>query len=605
MSHARLTATVSMLALTLAAPAFAQDTLTTFSIYTYQTAVDLNATGATVDVITEDELDESPEGSVAATIDALPGVSAYTNGPLGSPSSVRLRGLPDRYTSVLYNGIDITDPSSTQTQFDWANILMDDVTRVEVLRGTQSARFGANAIGGAVAMSGAQAPDTPGTEYSINLEGGSYNTQRAALSMGFATERFGFAISATEARTEGYSAIENAPGYDDKDGYKGKQLSFDTYVDVTDGLRLGLTGFKQEGTSEYDNCGWPSSADCYSQNDTQGLRGYAEISYGNFAHTIDATKFEITRDYFANGIFQYGGEGERRTMSYRGSWSPSEAYTLSFGLDRKEEDMTGAANDATINGAFIEALWSPNADLDLALSLRRDDHSAFGVFNSGRASASYNLGNTTIRSVLATGFRAPSLNELYGPWGANPNLTPETSRSFDIGVEHAFANGASIGATLFMTEINDLIDYVGFGYAQINGTSKTHGVELSALYPLGDMAQIEGTYTHTIARDPNGNQLARMPEHDLSLTLSGDMSDKVSGALTVQHKAGWAPTSGAFFTTKAVEDFTVVNARVGYEFAPGFEAYARVENLFDTDYQVIPDYQTAGRSVYFGINADF
>ena len=603
MTMDRLTASVSAFALFLGAPALAQDGA--FSIYTYQTTVGLDSTGATVDVLDAEQIEEIPESSLAATLDTLPGVSAYTNGPLGSPSSIRLRGLPDRYTSVLYNGIDITDPSSTQTQFDWANVLLGDVTRVELLRGSQSARFGANAIGGAVAMSGAQAPDAPGTEVSASFEGGSYNTRRASLALGFATETLGFAVSATKARTDGYTAIQGFPAYDDKDGYDGQQLSFDAYVNVTEGVRLGLTGFRQEGTSDYDNCSWPPIADCYSQNETQGLRGYAEISYGDFSHTFDATRFEIERSYYGNGAYMFGGEGDRRTLSYRGSWSPSEAYTLSFGLDRKEEDMIGAADDAVVNGAFVEALWSPAAGLDLALSLRRDDHSSFGVFNSGRASVSYQIGNATIRAVAANGFRAPSLNELFGPFGANPGLKPETSRSFELGADYAFANGASIGATLFKTEIDDLIQYVGVGYTQTNGTSRTKGIELTALYPLGQMAQIEGSYTFTDAVDPNGNQLARMPRHDLSLTLSGDMTDKLSGALTVSRKADWAPTSGAFFTTKPVEDFTVVNARIGYEFTPGVEAYARVENLFDTDYQVIPDYQTSGRAIYFGINAGF
>lgn len=610
MTQTRLAASVSAFALVLGAPALAQDG--TISIYTYQTEVGLDAVGATVDVLDEDQIEDLPEASLAAVLDTLPGVSAYTNGPLGSPASVRLRGLPDRYTSVLYNGIEITDPSAPQNQFDWANILLGDVSRVEVLRGSQSARFGANAIGGAIAMSGAQAPDAPGTDLSINAEAGSYTTRRTTLSFGAATETVGVAISWTRAATDGFSAIEGLAAADDTDGFEGEQLSFDTYVNVADGVRLGLSGFRQTGTADYDNCYdstippfGATSHDCYSENDSQGLRAYAEISYGDFSHVLDMTRYDIERGYFANGIFQYGGEGERKTMSYRGSWSPSETYTLSFGLDHKEEDVTGAANDAVVNGIFIETLYAPIDGLDLALSLRRDDHSAFGIYDSGRASLSYQIGNATLRAVAATGFRAPSLNELYGAFGANPGLTPETSRSFELGADYAFANGASIGATLFKTEIDDLIQYVGAGYTQTNGTSKTKGVELTALFPLGLMAQIEGAYTYTDAVDPTGAQLARMPKHDLSLTLSGDLTDRVSGALTVTHKADWAPTAGGLFVTKPVEDFTVANARIGYEFAPGIEGYARIENLFNTDYQVIPDYQTAGRSVYFGINADF
>lgn len=612
MTQTRLAASVSAFALVLGAPALAQDG--TISIYTYQTAVGLDAVGATVDVLDEDQIEDLPEASTAAKLDSLPGVSVTQAGPFGGVTNLRLRGLSGAYVPVLFNGIDITDTSATRVELYWENILPGTVSRAEVIRGSQSARFGANAIAGAIALDGTRAPQAPGQQASVKAEIGSYDSTLFNLGLGFATERAGVAISFGKFGSGGFSAIKGDPAMDDTDGYEGEQLSFDSYVDITDSLRVGLTGFRHEGTSEYDSCGpWPYTQDCRTENASQGLRGYVELSYGNFSHVFDATSFEITRDRIVSGAPSGTSEGDRHGWSYRGTYTPSEAYTLSFGLDEKQEGSSAAPNDVTIAGQFVEALWAPQPGLDLALSIRRDDHSSFGEFWSGRASVSYGIGDTTIRAVAANGFRAPSLYELFDPLYGNATLDPETSKSFELGVDHVFSSGASIGGTLFYTEIEDLIDYfdpdgwlgpIPGGYAQMSGTSVTKGVEISALFPLGQMAQIEGNYTYTDAQDRNGNQLQRVPEHDLALTLSGDLNDRLSGALTAQYKGGWADTFGAT-SFKAGDNYTLVNARIGYEFAPGIEGYARIENLFDTDYQVIPDYQTAGRSVYFGINADF
>lgn len=596
--------TASALALASAGGTQAQQIvdLGTVTIYAQQVPLDLGRSGATVDVIEKQALDNTGATTAADQLATLPGVSVVSNGGPGTLSDVRVRGLAPYYSPVLYNGIEITDPSSTQTQFNFGNLLPGAVDRAELIRGSQSARFGGGAISGVIALDGAKAPE-PGERFlSYSMEVGSYGTRSGTLETGIATDRAGVALGFSSLSIEGFSAVEDA--FPDDDGFDGTQVSLDSYFDLTDTLRVGLSAFRFDGTVEYDNCGWPASGDCVSDAVSKGLRGYAELMTGAVDHVLDVTAYRIDRENTENGVASRF-EGERDTIGYRGTWFASDRYALSFGADWEREAAPQLGEETTTAGLFAEATWTPRADLDVAVSLRHDDHSSFGGFTSGRAALAWTFAPaTTLRAVLSNGFRAPSLNELYGPFGANPDLDPEQSQSFELGLEHGYANGTVVRATAFYTEIDDLIGYTT-AYTQVPGTSVTQGIEFAGQVPLGSRAMLDGSFTYTDARDANDDPLQRVPRYDLSLTLSGEITQRMTGALSVQHLADWADTFGTGFAPEPVEDFTVVNARLGYDITDAVEAYLRVENLFDTDYQRIPDYQTPGRSVYFGINADF
>ena len=175
--------------------------------------------------------------------------------------------------------------------------------------------------------------------------------------------------------------------------------------------------------------------------------------------------------------------------------------------------------------------------------------------------------------------------------------------------------GASLGVTVFAIDVDNALTYcgafstpcagvipVGFTnmYENVPGTSKRRGVELSGDMALGDRASLGLSYTYTDAKGPSGDRLLRVPRHSLSVTLSGDLADRLSGQLGVQHIAGRADESGI-----PAEDYTVVNAGMSYALSDAADLSLRVENLLDEDYQVIPGYGTSGRAVYLGLDTRF
>jgi vitamin B12 transporter len=204
---------------------------------------------------------------------------------------------------------------------------------------------------------------------------------------------------------------------------------------------------------------------------------------------------------------------------------------------------------------------------------------------------------TTLRASYSTGFRAPSLNELFGPFGANPDLQPETSRSTEIGVDHDFGRGVA-SATLFYTEIDDLIAFSG-GYNQVPGTSVTQGFELGLSYDITERITAFGNYAYLDATDRNGNRLARVPRHDTTLGVSAEFGQNWSADFSMQMVSdridGGAP----------IEDYTVADLSIGYGLSDTTEVYLRVDNLFDEEYQTTRNYGTSDRAFYIGLRTRF
>lgn len=608
----RIMGTVSLIALS-ALPAVAQDAfdLDTITIYANQTPTALSRSGATVEVVTADDLAVSPRTKLADYLDTIPGVVVSSNGGLGGVTTVRVRGLSGAYVPVLINGIDVTDPSSTQTQFDWTQLNMGGISRVELVKGSQSAVHGSEAVGGVINIT-TNDKTAQGTEGDAMIEVGSYGTRRAAVTLRSGNERGGVSFGLASVKTDGFSA---RAGTTEKDGYDGKQLTFGAEYDLTDTLTVGFDAYAVDAEYEYD----PSTFDenGKSTSNTRAARIYADLQTGAVDHNFSVSRYTIDR-MLTEGGFSDPYKGTRNRVDYKATWSPSDSYRLTFGADWTKETFlstggiyapptwarsgsTTSTGDVTVKGIFTEAAFAPTDALDVTVSLRRDDHSDFGAHTTGRVAVAYRLSDaTTLRALASNGFRAPSLYELYDSQYGNATLKPETSRNLEFGIEHAYANGANVSATAFYTEIDNPIQWSGGAYNQVAGTTKTKGLELAATYALSPIVTANWGYTFTDSRDSGGNPQLRIPRHDLTLGLTANLTDALDVGVSVQRVLD-RPTE---FGTP-LKDYTLVNATASYAINDGMDAYLRVENLTDSDYQTAAGYNTAGRSAYFGIRASF
>ena len=578
-------------------------------------ATTLQETGTSISVVTGEELAASGETRVVDYIARLPGVDVRARGPMGSLTSITIRGAGQNYVRVLVDGIDVSDVSGTQHAFDFGSLTTADISRIELLRGGQSAVYGSEAIGGVINITTRRA-EGDGVQQFATIEAGSYNSFRGSYGVAADIGALDYAFSLTRTQTDGFSAADENSGNSEADGFESNRLSFSVGHDLANGGRLGVNGFVENARIEFDEQ-FPVSdgtPDEVSFNDSLGLRTFLELPMGAIDSTFAATYYEIDRD--VRGSTGFGGsnnryKGERIGLSYLGRTDLGPSANLRFGLDATRETFTQSgdfgpgAGENEVVGAFGELAWSPSSDIDIATTLRYDDHSQFGGLTSGRIAASWRPNaDWVIRSSAAQSYRAPSLYELYGPPG-NPTLRPEKSRSIDLSAERRLGTGAFARATLFYNETENLIDNLPLSaapwsrYFEVPGTVRRRGGELEFGAPIFAVWRIDANYTHTTGTNPTlsaGNAWnLEFPKHDVSLTLTGDLTDRISSVWSVQ-RAIDRPT---------LANYTVANSTFTYRVNDGTEAYLRIDNLLNEQYQLSRGYGTSDRAFYLGLRSRF
>ncbi len=612
---------ISALALSAAMglPARAQDStdgliiLDPVTLSANRTATEANRTGASVSVITKVDLQASGGLSPLTVLAGLPGLSFSQQGGLGQSANLRIRGADTRYIAVYFDGIRITDPSSTQTALDYGTLPTMGIAGVEVLRGSQSALWGGSAVGGVINFTSAAAEEE-GVHQEVVLQAGDLGTAALSYSLTQKTGDLEAALTLSHSQTDGYSAAAIGT---ERDAARLSRLSLTGKYHVTDTLTLGAAAFTQYSDVDYDGYD-PFTYTLEDQDNAlrrreAGARLFAELSAGNTEHVFDLTRYDIGRVYddeFSPADY----DASRTTLGWTATTDVSDQIKLVYGADWMREEasytnLTSGSADTRQYGGFAQVLWAPRDDLDLAATLRRDEHSSYGGFTSGRLALAWRPAEgTTLRAALATGFRAPSLDELYGDYPAfffhgNPDLTPEESTSYELGIEQEFGAGARLTATLFRLNIDNLIatsaDYSSL--ENVAGQSVRQGLELGAEVNLGEAATLGLSYTYIDATRATGTRLALVPRHDLTLKLDAQLADRVKAGVSVHHVADRLDDFASF----QMPDYTVVDARISYDLNGETEVWGGVGNLFDQDYQTSNGFAAPGRTIYVGLRKSF
>lgn len=575
----------------------------------------LSRSGATVEVVTEEEIERGAATLAKSYIERLPGVSMRSYGPPGASVELRLRGAPSHYTAVKIDGIEVNDPSGTQGGYDFGSLAGSGLSRIEVLKGGNSALYGSNAIAGAINVTSWR-PTELGTQQQLGLEFGSYATRKFNYSVGTKSEAGLVSLSYAHVSSNGFSSADENDGNFEADGFRSNRLSFALEHDFNNGLRMGANAFVDDSWSAYDDGSdlTGTLGNDFWNRRTQGLRVFGEYATGLIDHKLELSFYEADREgcddyYRAYTCTPYNGT--RKKLSYSAAFDIGAQGRAVLGAETERNDArfadinTGApfSGDVRKNAVFGELNWALTDRVDLTASLRYDDHSDFGSFTSGRLAAVYRLrDDLVLRGSLSNNFRAPSLYELYGPYG-NPAMQREELLSADLGIEKTYGDKGRVRLTAFWLDAENLIGWdfgatycgSGFGcYNQVPGTSRRRGVELSGSYALSERLTVGGSYTYT--DNAASTNWADVERHNLSLFADYALTDTLSLGYAMQHVAD---------RSSGFDDYTVADLTLAYEVNEQTEAYLRVENLFDEEYQLYRGYGTSDRALYVGLRASF
>jgi vitamin B12 transporter len=575
--------------------------------------------GSAVSVITREEIERAGPSSVAEILLSVPGVSVTGAGGYGSSGDVFIRGGENQHTMVLIDGVPVSNPTSTRNTFDYSSISPDLIEQIEVLRGPQSALYGSDAMGGVINIITRQA--SRGLHGSASIEAGSFGTHRETFDVSYGSSVGGILASVSHTYSDGFSRRDSNLEDDST-----RQWSGFIRGTLHAGEDLSIDG--QVQINQIDSQSDERASDQTGRRELDTYNGLIRVRHESFD------------DRWINTVTLYGGindnfddkgadpgsgpddtfyRGQRAGTEFTSQFNFGDYGMLLTGLsaERQEARQTRIGRAPTYDeseiylAAFAMHQFSIGQNLHLSAALRIDDFDAAGVFVTGRGTALYEIFETETRlhASVGTGANAPTLYQRFAETRFNPNLLAEESIGFDLGITQVLFDGrATVDVTGFYNRYENLIDYQGnftTGLYVNVAEAETYGVEVTAdarLIP----GQLDASahYTYLVADDNiTGLRLARRPEHEGQLTLTYVGIDRLSLSTTVSAVGGdWFNDDA---NTTRLDPYVRVDVNASYQAHEHLELFARIENLFDADYQVRDGYNTPGLSAYAGIRATY
>jgi vitamin B12 transporter len=569
-----------------------------------RTSTAISRIGKSVEVITRSDIEKSQQTSLIDVLRRVPGINVAGNGRYGV-SSIFLRGAESYHTKILINGAPIADVTGTKhTPTTLANIDLNNIERIEIVKGPQTVLHGSDAIGGVInIITRKGASKLSGF---IRNEIGENKYARSGAGFSGGTDRINWSVSGSVQREDGISALDVA-GQQDDDDYFHASLDGRLGIVIADGLSLNLSANYVDAEYEYDSpFGLSQFQDGVNKQglyaaefewyDTEGdvWQGKAGISY------LD-TERQLT------GLGTYLGDVTRFDLQHTHKFH--DLLQLTVGGNYEEQEAGGQGfvvfADSNVAELFVQNQMQVTDALTITGGLRWLDHATFGNHTTWQLDAALVSaeGTTRLRGSVGTGFRAPSLYELFDGFSGNSSLQPEESLGFDLGVDHQLTEELEIGATYFRNEVDDLIDYVWpAGYVQA-GESLQTGVEVFAKWQPSEKLKLHGTYVYLDAENrETGRDLARRPDHAVTLGTNWQATNKLN--LDAQLKYAGDRYSDPN-NTQELDEYVVVDVAATFSATENLRVFARALNLFDEDYELVSNYNTYGRTFYAGVELRF
>ena len=606
----------------------------------------ISTVGTSVVVLDEKFLENTNEFFLG---DVLAGnstsINFFQNGGYGATSAIQLRGLPKRYSTVYIDGIKMSDPSSVSGDFDFNHILTSQISRVEILKGNQSSVYGSGAIGGTINITTKKGK--PGLQKNISYITGSHGTNNLYASYSGADENNNFYIGFERFQTDGISQMMHN---EEKDRYRNNTLVLNYAHEFSDNLKIEGNSRVADTYLQYDK--EVDTATATHNEEEDGIQSSSNLSLVYKPNEKFTNKFTVGKTYIKRiyGAAPGSGNtikdnyyGDRHNFNYSGNYNFNLDNSIVFGYEREDDqigynkDLTGMSNKAFYTtSSYFDFQSRLSNNIYATLGSRFDENSIAQNEDSHRLSLAYLFDDklTKLKSSFGTGFRFPSLFELYYVYAANgkslPNVKAENSKSFDFGIEKSFAGlGLNLEATYFNIEYEDVLEgwkdgtSSGLAYTTQNmpGKVKSKGLELFSNWKANDFLNFGLNYTFTStydgaeADDPNrnqsytNNQMVRVPRNIINL----DTNVKIPGYenLDLTLKTKWSDMARDYgngnrtYSDERIDDYLVSDLLIKYNLQNSYDLFLNITNILDEKYETTRDYSQMDRALNFGIKSSY
>lgn len=577
-----------------------------------RTATPSEEVASSVTVITSGEIQRKQQATVLEVLRDVPALDVSQSGGTGRQTSVFIRGTKSSHTLVLIDGIELNNPIGIGRGVELAHMTVDNIERIEIVRGPQSTLYGSDALGGVINIITKKGKGEP--SYSFFIDGGSYKTLREIVTASGSTERLNYSVSASRLDTEGFSAASEAYGNTEKDGYGNTSfcgtLGLTSSSDFKADFLLRFTDAK----SEIDDGGGPGADDPDRVNNFRqfvvGAKTHFRLMDGRWKQSVGLSLVDHHREDIDPGEFESTFDGRLVKLDWQNNFALNETSKLVFGAELESEKGSStwqAESDAQLAGLYVQDQMKFADSFFATVGARVDIHSTFDTHATYRATGAYAFGEsgTKVSATLGTGFKAPSLYQLYSSSG-NLGLKPEESTAWDLGVEQRLLeNKVSLSITYFKNDFENLIAWAWTGPGPWDGEyqnierAESKGVEFEASFkPTGDLT-IGTSYTYTDATEAGAEALKR-PKNKAGLSVNYRFLDKGNVNFGVIYVGDRKDFGGV-----TLEAYALVNLAVSYDLTEKVKLIGRIENLLNREYEEVYGYGAPGLSAYVGVKATF
>lgn len=595
-----------------------------------RTPISAGDIGSAVTVITRDDIERRQSRYVSDLLRSVPGFAVSHSGVVGSQTQVRVRGSEANHVLVLIDGVRANDPA-TGDEFRWEYLSSSNIERIEIVRGPQSALWGSDAIGGVVHII-TRSGDSSGVDG--YLEGGSWNTLNGAIDGTIGGDAWSTGFGFEQLTTDGSNISRTG---DENDDAQLTTASLNVRFHPSDVVSIRLGARSVDAYSQFDAVdflitGLPADSDVAtdSTQHTMNLGATYGATDSRLRHRLSARYFDSNNRNLLDGIEDSSSTSERLTLGYQADIALGDNM-LALALEHEDTqfEQRGAAvwgdpnqdQEMDVTSVIADFQGRSIEDITWLLSARFDKNSDFDDIVTGRASIAWDVSvETTLSANIGTGQKAPTFIERYGyfpgQFAGNPDLKPEQSVSYDIGIQQRIASSASIQIAVFRQTVEDEID--GFVFdpetslftaKNLDTTSKRSGVEVGARWAVSEHLDLSMNYTYTNSTD-NGSTELRRPRHAGNATMDANF---LGGRARLTLVADYGGTRQDIYFPPwpepseivTLDSYWLLDLTAQYQATDAIKLFVRASNLLDTDYEQVYGYNTPGRAIYGGVEVGF